>query len=436
MHKFRQFKNWASQVKRAAFGSKKPGHLYMPSFNYKDYVIETTNWEAQIGAYKSWVFVCASRNARTFAQSRFRLYTIQPRQKPKTIKVEQKVQDYIRAKTSIPSISEVRGELYEITEHPLLSFLRSVNPHINETELKEITQLGQELAGNGYWYVLRNYRGDEKGLPKEIWPLRPDWMRVIPDNKNFIGGYVYLKDGMQHRAIHFKEDEIIHFKMPSPSDPYYGVSPLVAVAQQYILNESISKYETALFKNMGRPEGYIRLDEEADDAVRERLKTEWQETYSGSENVGKTPVLQFADYKPFNISPRDLSYLQGRKWTKTEIYEAYDNPEGLFDPTAIRANADAAQYTYMKMAIMPRLLRFEEKLNEKLVPMFGENLFLVADNPIPEDKEFALKRDVEYVRNRIWTTNEVRRGQGREPIEGGDELVPTVGQSRDTIGDL
>jgi len=93
----------------------------------------------------------------------------------------------------------------------------------------------------------------------------------------------------------------------------------------------------------------------------------------------------------------------------------------MFDPSANRAVAEAAGYQHAKIGILPRSERFSDKVNEKVLPLFDEKLFCAFDDPVPQNRELALKESVELVNAGIKSLNEDRAERGLEAVEGGEE---------------
>ena len=124
--------------------------------------------------------------------------------------------------------------------------------------------------------------------------------------------------------------------------------------------------------------------------------------------------------------------------TREEISDGYGIPMSLLSPEkSNRANATVAYAQYMRDTIDPKLKLYEEKLNEKLLPLFGqgEELFFAFDNCIPEDRDFVLKENLLSTKAGYSTWNEVRREQGKEPYDGfGD--IPVVQQNMVEFGTL
>lgn len=400
---------------------------YVWNYMYGREHVKSTDETSLLNAYKSWVYVCSSRNAATFASTPLQLFVTKTSNTQKiyapTRQLKSKKKDYLFSRYSDLPCLKKAVDIEEITEHPFIDLTNNVNEFMNKTDCLEISDLHEELTGNAYWYL----RYNNLEVPSEIWILQPDKVWIVPDKQNFISHYMY-KLGYGMDALRIEKEDIIHFKFPNPKDPYYGASPLQAVAEMYNINQNMNTYENAMFTNNARMEGYFSTDEEITDTSWERLKTELKETWEGVTNTGKTGLLdQGIKFNQISFSPRELGFLNGRRWSKSEIFEAYDTPMGLLDEKANRANAEAAQYVYMKFGIQPRHKRFEEKLNEKLLPLYDEKLFVAFENCVPDDKEFNLKEEVDLVGAGIKTRNEIRLNRGEEPISGGDTIFIPMG---------
>ena len=64
-------------------------------------------------------------------------------------------------------------------EHPAQRLLDRVNPHWTGGDFWRATETYLNLWGVAYWSVER----DDLGMPVELWPLRPDRVRLVPDEK-------------------------------------------------------------------------------------------------------------------------------------------------------------------------------------------------------------------------------------------------------------
>lgn len=392
---------------------------YLPDFYYNRELTDPSNKTELLNAYKSWVYVCASRNAQVASSYAIKLYVAKPSRTKSLVETKSLTKNEKKHLYSIPSLDRILSkavEIEEVLEHPFLDLMKTVNPFVDESELKEITWLHQELAGNAYWYLVKN----NLNLPVQIWTMQPDKTKVVPSKEEFIKGYVY-KQGFDE--VFFENSEIVHFKYPSPTSVYYGMSPLQAVTYAYDINMNMNKYETGIFSNMGRPEGTLETDQILGEDEFDRLKAQWTQKYGGTGNAGKTAILEKGvKYHAIALSPREMSFLTGRKLTKEEIFNAYGIPLGLFSEESNRANSEMANFNYMSGTISPKHRRVEGKLNEFVLPLYDERLFCAFEDCIPSNETLDHKRRIDNVNAGIITRNEARMEEGMEDLEGLDDI--------------
>jgi len=386
-------------------------------------VMQPTDFHALVRSYTSWIYMCANKNATSVAQAPLRLYVAKPAKNMKLIvptkKVEKETLDYLYSSPGITGLDQVKKavEIEEVLEHPFLALMRNVNNFANRFDLWEHTELFQELTGNAYWYVMSN----GLGVPKEVWVLPADRMRVVPGkgSEEFIKGYVY---NVGTRLIPFDQSEIIHFKFASSTSMFYGMGPLAAAARTYNINQNMDVYEAALFKNMGVPSGFLQTKAKVSDDEFKAWKARWKETYGGVNKQGKIGFLDLGlEFKAGQMTPKEMSFVIGRKLTKEQIVNIFGQSLGMYDSSATRANSEMASYMYMRDTVRPRLLRIEEKLNEKLMPRFDKKLFVAFDNPVPEDQDRILKARETHLKTGTTVINEERVALGKPPVSWGDK---------------
>ncbi len=373
-----------------------------------------------INAYKSWIYICANKNATAVAEAPLRLYVSKPAASSKllvkTIKTSLPTKKRLASKANLQGYitKAVNGDIEEVVDHPFLTMLKNVNPLINRFDLWELTQIWLELTGNAYWYVYK----DNLGVPQEIWPIPPQFVRMVADPTKIVGGYIYQRAAQK---IPFDAEEIIHFKFGNPSGSFYGTSPLSAVIDTYYSDQNIRNFESTLMKNAGRPEGVLETAATMNTETFKRLKEEWGKNYAGVNKVGKTIILENGlTYKPITFTPREMNYVVGRKMNREEIAAAFGIPMSKLTTESVnRSNAEQGNYQYYTDTIEPRLRRIEEKINERLAPMYDENLFVAYDSTVPEDREFELKERTSHLGSYVTTVNEERAKLGMEEVEWG-----------------
>ncbi len=358
------------------------------------------DFKAQVEACKSWAYACGWKNATSVAKTKFCLY-----------------------KKSYNN-NEEEEKLTKIKQHPLMDLLNNVNPHSNKFELFTLTQLFQELTGNSYWWIPRGVLG----IPESIWNIPSHWMRIVPSKTRFIEGYIMQTPGSP-QIIPFDEEEIIHFKFPSPFNIHYGSGPLHASRFGIDLNEQIKTWGINFFLNNAQPSGVLMTENSLSKDQYERLRDRWNQKYRGSKNAGKVAILESGlKYEQTGSTVKEAQFGEMSREIRDEILAIFGVPAsklGLVEDVN-RANAEANDYTYQKETILPRLTLIEEKINEKLSPIYDERLVFQFENTLPEDKEFRLREKQINIQSGFSTIDEEREREGLEAFELPETSAPLI----------
>ena len=399
----------------------------------KDAKARRTDADAVMQKFTGWVYVCASRNGSTCASVPLRLYARGAvSTQAKAWYAARPVPGHVRK--WLGKQAGEAGEVVELTDHPLLTLLREANPIETGFGLKELTVIYQELVGNAYWYLEPHTDPVRAGQPKAVWPLLPNLMKVIPNKaRNGVQGYLYGNNPATQVA--YTADEIIHFKYPNPNSSVIGLGPAQAGIMAVNRKAAMDEYKQALYDNHCRPDFVISVPDGTTDAEITSLYLQWDKRFRtrGKDftKVGRPWITTSEkELKTIGWAPKDTHDIPQAKLDRDEIYQMFGNPVTMGEISKSRAEAEAGEYAYMLHSILPRLRRFEQTLNEFLVPLFDERLFLAFDNPVPENRE-QMRQDIDtYVGKRVVTVNEARAWINLDPVDGGDEFaalpVPVV----------
>ena len=375
------------------------------SFSYSPHIFTggTTSPAEYINTYGEvgWVFACVSRIASAVAETKWRLYTKNGK------------------------------DLTEIIDHPLLELFDFVNKFHTGLEMMEQTQTYIDLVGEVFWLVIK----DQLGTPAEIWILNPNKVKVIPDKKLYIKGYIY-KNGKDE--IPLSTDDIVHIKLPNPKNPFRGQSPLGSVSADIEAEKYSSQYNRTFFQNSAEPNGVIQFEGTLTDTQYERLRYQWNKQYQGSSNAHKVAILEGgASWQGNMITQRDMQFRELRVMNRDTIMGVYGMPKHILGiaEDVNRANAEASEYTFARWVLKPRLERIKAKLNEQLIPMYAqENLFLDYDTPIPDDVTRNLAVADQGFKAGYITRNEARSKVGLEPTEDGDMFMEPLSSVAQMMG--
>lgn len=424
---------FAYEINKANKKPNKLVHSIVPGYLGNETLPHEHDYDSFIKAFRSWVYIACSKNAAAVASQPLRLYIANDSKSKirgyKSREVEPQELKYLTSNkaSNIASLPSVRKAIrvQEILDHPFLDLIHSVNNFMNMFDLFELTTLHEDLTGNSYWYILDN----KLGIPKEIWPMMPQDIKIIPDDKRFISGYKYSKNGLfgANDEVSFSEKEVIHFKHPNPAGYYYGYSPIWAVRDAYNIGMNAFSYENALLENGGSLSGTFQTDADLSEFEFDRLKQEIKEMFTGANNAGKAPLLSNGvKYNPYGLPPKEMSFLKGRTSLKEEIVNALGQNLSMYSQEANRANSDNAMTEFARNAVKPRLQKLEQKINEKLMPRYDGRLFVMFDNPVPEDKAFILEERVKNVQTGITSINYEREKLHLPPVAGLEKPIIPV----------
>ena len=137
----------------------------------------------------------------------------------------------------------------ELNTHAFLDLLAQPNPAQTRRELLETITAYLLVAGNAYLEVQML-----DGTPRELVPLRPDRMQVIPGAKGWVEGYRYSVNGA---FVNLPAANVLHLKLFNPLDDYYGLSPLEAAAQSLDTHNAAAAWNKAMLDNAARPSGAL-----------------------------------------------------------------------------------------------------------------------------------------------------------------------------------
>jgi HK97 family phage portal protein len=328
---------------------------------------------AQADAYtrSPWVYVAVSRIAEAVALTPLSVYRLEGEQR-------------------VP-----------VENHPLERLLTAPNPHISRFELLEQTIGMLELTGNAYWFLA----GDGvSGQPRQIWPLRPDRVSVVPDTESYVRGYVYEVDGVR---VPLERVEVIHFKRWHPRNDYYGLSALQAASVAVHTDRAMASWNRNTFgQDNGVPTGIVTLPETTSKTDFERIQREWRSSYGGGQRRTAFVRAGGVTWQGISSSHTDLDFLRGREANRDEILNIFGLPVGLVSENATEANATVAERTFIERTLYPKLVRLAATLTTELVPFYEENAVVAFDDIRPSDEQ--ARRDEIRTASAVLSVNEIR----------------------------
>ena len=305
--------------------------------------------------------------------------------------------------------------------HPLQRLLDSPNPFWNRSDLWRATETYLSLWGAAFWGLER----DEHGGIAEIWPLRPDKMRVIPDAERYIRGFVYMGAGSE--LVPYLPDDVVWMRYFNPLDEYAGLSPIAPLRQSADMGMDALRANRKLLQNDSTPGLIIELGGVPTDEEVSEFYARWESRFQGVDKT-RRPALLSPGMKASNLgfSPRDMEYIESLRWSLEDVSRVFGVPKvmiGDLENTTF-SNFSTARRLFWEDTVTAQLAFYTEALQHHLLPHFGDDSLTVEFDlsgveALKESEENKAKRRNIYVKAGIMTVDEVRREMNLPPIGNG-----------------
>lgn len=274
----------------------------------------------------------------------------------------------------------------EILDSALMTLWNSPNPFYTGRFFRESVQQHLDLVGEGVIVLVR-----VGGIITEMWPVRPDRIHPVKHPTKFLTGYIYK--GPDGEEVPLKLRDVIHIKLPNPADPYRGMGPVQSVLNDIDASRYSAEWNKNFFINGAKPGGIVEVDYRMGDDEFNEFVDRWRQQHQGVANAHRVAVLENAKWVDTNFSMSDMQFVELRNLPRELIREAFAFPKPMLGTVddVNRANSDAAKEIMAENQTSPRLARWKDVLNHRLVPMFvgGEQTELDHDDPVPINREAA-----------------------------------------------
>jgi HK97 family phage portal protein len=339
--------------------------------------------------------------------------------------------------TDFRLFQETGKDREEQTEHEALDLLDSVNSDMIGSELKYLTSAHLNLVGNCYW-LLTDKAGnpvkDELTKPDAIYMLDPTRTNVVVDRTQFPHKITGYKLRLETRTIIFSPACIIHFRLPDPANPYEGKG-IVQSGAEYIDNDNYAmEFNRKFFMNGARPAGFLESEAVAETQI-ESLKISFMDMHGGIENMNRIAVLpKGVKWVGAGATPKDMDFKNLSLVMRDRILMLFGISKtilGTAESDTNRATAETADYVFSKRVVKPHMQLICGYLNEKLIPRYGDDLYITFIDPVAEDRAArTTEMQLSVGSQPVLTINEARENfMGLGPVEGGDKLMaPTTMQ--------
>lgn len=309
----------------------------------------------------------------------------------------------------------------ETTNPAYTPVLRRPNAYQTTKQFIETWVISKLEYGNTYILKVRDNRRVVVGLhvldPKLVTPL------VADDGTVF---YQLSNDrlaGLEEGQITVPADEIIHDRFNCLFHPLIGISPIFAAGLAATQGLAIQADSTKFFENGARPGGILSATGAISDETAARLKTYWDENYSGT-NAGKVAVLgDGLKYEALKAKATDAQMIESLKWSAEIVCGVYHVPPFMIgvgaEPTY--DNVQTVTLRYYSQCLQVLIVDIVTLLDDGL-GMDGVNIGVEFDTDELLRMDALTQMDVLEKSKGKLTVNEQRKRLNRGPVIGGDTV--------------
>lgn len=284
------------------------------------------------------------------------------------------VRTLMQTAASVPWSAYVRAEprkgsrrKWETAEnHPLTELLERPNEHMSRQQLVERLTAHLYLGGNS---ILQQIR--VRGTTVELWPIHDlSKIKVVPSRTDFIARYEVDVDG---RQVPLEPEDVVHAMFTDPSNPYWGMSPLMAAARVVDTDVEAVKWNKVALQNRAVPDGVFSAKNTITRDQYDEMRLMVREQY---EDRARAPWVLGAgtEFHQMGLSPVEMDFLESRKNNRAEIASVFGVPLPIigFYEDATLANIETARKIFWGDTVKPFLEGVRSSLAHKIVPDFGD----------------------------------------------------------------
>ena len=254
-------------------------------------------------------------------------------------------------------------------DHPVQRLLDSPNRFWTGGDLWRATETYLGLWGSAYWGLER----DDRGRVVEIWPLRSDRVRVVPDPESYVKGFVYV--GRGQRLVPYVAEDVVWIRYFNPLDEYSGLSPIAPLRLSVDMGMDALRASRNNLSNESAPGLFIETSDAPTESEVAEFYQRWESRFRGVDNV-RRPVLLGGGMKAANLgfSPKDMEYLQTLRWSLEDVSRVYGVPKAMLgDMERITfSNFATARRVFWQDVMVPQMTFLRESLEQMLLPNFGD----------------------------------------------------------------
>jgi HK97 family phage portal protein len=307
--------------------------------------------------------------------------------------------------------------------HWFNKLIKKPNDAHSSFELWEYVHTYLQSGGASYFELVRA-GNNPSGEVLEMYPLRPDRIRVVPGVEDYIERYEYWVDG---QVITYEPWEIMPVKLPDPLDEFNGLAPLKRVMRELGIDNEATDFTKTFFDNAAVPYGLLTTDQKISEPEADRVRYRWQKWFMGAKRFMVAVLGQNMKYEQMGLSFKDMEFESLRSMTETRLCAAFGvDPVLLPSWVGIKHGGKYSNYAEARLhlwqeTIIPILKRIESKITAELLEEGVVAKFDLSEvKALQENENKKAERVGALYDKGIIKRNEAREDMGYDPDPDGD----------------
>jgi HK97 family phage portal protein len=264
------------------------------------------------------------------------------------------------------------GDRDQAPEHPLWPLLHGDDPNDDQTSVEWTETHTIHTAMRGWSYS--RIRPGPRGPVDSLEYLHPD--RVTQERlPNGVKRYK-VRNEINGTTETLNAEQV--FAFPGVGG---GLSVLDYARETLGISQALQQYAGSNFRHGGRHSAVLEFPGTfKDQDAAERLRKQWEQTYGGAANAGKTVILENdMKYKGISMSPNDMQMLASEQWQVSDVARWFRMPLVMVGEQESTSNwgtgVQQYQIGFVTFTMLPWFIRYEKRINKQLVQPLGGDYF-------------------------------------------------------------
>lgn len=313
-------------------------------------------------------------------------------------------------------------------DHYLYNLLKiRPNPLMSAADFWKAIEFQYNLSGNAYAFIERN---SKTGFVTGLYPIKTELItKILIDDKAITNKKMWYIVQIKNELFKIAHDDILHFKGLTDNG-LVGMSAIDYLKETIESAKSGQDYINKFYKSGMQTKGIIQYVGDLDEKAEERFRTKFEQMSNGLKNAHRVSLLPIGyQYQAISQKLADSQFFENNSLTIREIASAFGIKMHQINDLsrATHSNVEESMKEFYVETLQPRLTVYEQELMYKLLRddeiTAGYYLKFNIDVILRSDLEKRFNSYQKAVNGGIFSANEIRELEEKEPKEGGDELL-------------